>query len=428
MVKGKGVWLGLLLLLLLWPATSVFADEPVLNFDGGQIFVDEDVSLEPGETVNGDLGVFDGDLTVPQGSTINGDVFVTNGNADIAGQVHGDVGVINGDLTLSQTGQVQGEVFGMSGRLEIAGHVGGNLAVMFGDIKLQSTASVQGDLVVLSGSLEREAGAQVFGDELPEIPLPEIPIIPPKPERPALPPLPPQPPVPPQFHGPTPGQQFGRFVGRTFAAGFLSLLFIAVGVLIVFIWPRQTHKVADCIAALPVQSFGLGLLTFLIAAVLEAFAVVLMILIILVAAVLIGTVILIPIGLLLILLSVLLLLPVPLLLAGAVVLGWVGLADGIGQKILKVLNVTNVTPVSAVVVGLLATVPLAAFLWIIKPACCAWPFIILLTSAGLGAVIHTRFGRQSCRQPGTPGPGEVLPMEAMTEETGQPDGPPSHST
>ena len=105
-------------------------------------------------------------------------------------------------------------------------------------------------------------------------------------------------------------------------------MLVAMGVLVVVAWPKRTQKVADCIAATPVQSFGLGLLTFLIATGLEALAAVLMVVIILVAAVLIGTVILIPIGLLLILVSFLVLLPVPLALAGAMILGWVHWPSG----------------------------------------------------------------------------------------------------
>jgi hypothetical protein len=44
---------------------------------------------------------------------------------------------------------------------------------------------------------------------------------------------------------------------------------------------------------------------------------------------------------------------------------------------------------------------------------------------GLGAVFHTRFGRQSCNQAKTAAaPAEVLPAEAMDEEAGEPDLPP----
>jgi hypothetical protein len=194
-------------------------------------------------------------------------------------------------------------------------------------------------------------------------------------------------------------------------------------VLIVFIWPRPTRRVSECISAMPVQSFVLGLLTFLIAAVLEAFAAVLLILIVLVAAALISTVILIPVGLLLILLSVLVLLPVPLALMGGMVLGWVALAELVGQKLGKLLRGGAIQPLGATLLGLLITVPVAALLWVLRPACCAWPFIVLLTSVGLGAVFHTRFGRQDCNQ-AKAAETEVLPAEAMDEEAGAPDLPP----
>jgi hypothetical protein len=75
----------------------------------------------------------------------------------------------------------------------------------------------------------------------------------------------------------------------------------------------------------------------------------------------------------------------------------------------------------AVIAGLLVTVPMAATLWMVEPLCCAWPFVILLTSVGLGAVIHTRFGTHSCNGAPTATEPEVLPIEAMDEEAGQPD-------
>jgi cytoskeletal protein CcmA (bactofilin family) len=406
-------------------------------YEGGQLFVDEDVSLESGETFSGDLGMFNGDLTVPQGSTVNGDVFVANGDADIAGRINGDLAVMNGDLRLTETGRVRGDVFGMSGSQVIAGQVDGDLSVMFGSLYLQSPAMVEGDMIVVSGSLEREAGAQVLGEEMPEIPLPDLPFVPEQPKMPVIPVVPeisevPEMPAAPELSPPSPphvqpstlGQRIGRFFGRSMAAGFLSLLFVGMGLLVALVWPRSTRRVSDCIAAMPLQSFGLGLLTFLIAVVLESLALVLMVVIILIAAVMIGTVLLIPIGLLLILLSVLVLLPVPLALAAGMLLGWVGMADLVGRRALKVLGVRDGSPLGAVLAGLLITVPLAALLWVFNPGCCAWPFIILLTSVGLGAVFHTRFGTQSCLQAGAPAPSAVLPIDAMEDETGQPDLPP----
>jgi cytoskeletal protein CcmA (bactofilin family) len=437
-MRKRGLWVGLLLLLLLLPAATAWAGEPGIIYDNGRIFVDEDVSLEPGETFNGDLGVFNGDLTVPHDSVVNGDVFVTNGDAEIDGQIRGSLAVISGDLSLGEPGVAKGDVFTMNGDQEISGRVTGDLSVMFGNIELKETAFVDGNVIVLSGSLDREAGAQVRGDEMREIPLPDLPLIreriqvPERPEIPVAPELPqlPERTVPspmPQIRVDTPAQQFARFMGRVLAAGFFGLIFIALGTLIVIIWPRPTRRVTDCIATMPLQSFALGLLTFLIALVLEALAMVLMILIIMVAAALISTIILIPIGLLLILLSVLVLLPVPLALAAGMVLGWVALAELVGRQAIRMLKAGQVRSLGATLVGLIITVSVAALLWLIAPLCCGWPFVVLLTSIGLGAVFHTRFGTQSCGQSQPPAEPELLPAEAMDEEAGLPDEAPGNT-
>lgn len=445
MTKKGLLLLFLLALLLFVPASAALADGPRLNYDGGRIFIDEDVVLEPGETFEGDLGIFDGSLIIPAGSAVRGSVFVTNGDARIDGQVDGDVAVFNGDLRLAEGGRVTGDAFVMSGDQDISGQVDGDLSILFGDIVLRSTAVVGGDVAVLSGGLARDTGAQVRGEELSEIPFPKLPAIreradlPAIPEVPTIPPIPEMPElrelpqVPDRAEWPqrvrveTAGDRIGRFFGRMVSGGFFGLLFIAAGLLVVIVWPKATREVADCITVAPVQGFGLGLLTFLIALVLEAVAAVLMVVIVLVAAALISTVILIPIGLLLILLSVLVLLPVPLALAGAVILGWVGLAEVIGRRVLKLIKVDRVQSLGAVLVGLLLTVALATTLWLFQPLCCAWPFVILLTSVGVGAVIHTRFGRQSCREsssaPAAAPAAEALPPESMDEESGVPDGP-----
>jgi len=443
-MKKKGLWLGVLLLLLLLPASTVFADGPRIVTDDGRIFVDEDVSLEPGETMDGDLGVFNGDLSVPAGSAINGDAFVTNGGVEVSGTIAGSLAVIGGDLTLAQGAVVEGDLFVMSGDAEIAGRVRGDLSIWSGRGDLRDTAIVDGDLMSVSGSLERATGARVGGEELSDIRLPNLAIIRERIDVFKTPGRLVDLPWVPRDAGETPAQQFSRFLGRVIAAGFFSMIFVALGLLIVLIWPRPTRRVSECIGTMPAQSFVLGLLTFLIAAVLEALAGVLLILLIVIGAGLIGTVILSPVGLLLILLSVLVLLPVPLALLVGMVLGWVALAELIGHKVGKALRVRKLQPLGATLLGLLITVPVSAVLWVIEPCCCAWPFVILLTSIGLGAVFHTRFGKQDCRQPTPPstprqkagkretlpaeedekaGEPEALPAEAMDEEAGAPDQP-----
>jgi len=459
-MSKKVALLGLLVILLLWPASAAAADGRIVLQDGGQIFVDEDVVLIPGQTFEGELGVLRGNLTMPEGSTVNGDVFVVNGKATIAGRVAGNLAVVNQRLELAETGWVSGDVFGMSGDQDVAGQIRGNLSNLFGRLMLRSTAIVEGDLLVTAGHLEREAGAQVLGEQVSELRWPDMPFVErlreragelpipqqllptPKPPESLPVPAPPEPPrlrptpMPPEQRWPVPAEtareRMGHLLGRVVTAFVLGLLLMAAGLLTASVWPKASGQVSKCIATLPWQSFGLGLLSFLIAAGLEALAIVLMIVVILVGALMMGTVILIPIGLLVILLSVLVLLPVPLALIGGIVLGWVGLAQLIGQKLLKALKAAEPSPLGATLLGLLITVAAAVVLWILQPGCCAWPYIILLTSIGLGAVIHTRFGTRSCQgQPAAPVRGaapvealpvEALPVEAMDEEAGRPDG------
>jgi hypothetical protein len=434
-VNKIGVLLGLMLVMLLWPAGAVLADGPVVQQDGGKVYFDEDVTLESGEVLMGSLGLVNGDLTVPPGSTVRGDVFVTNGDAHIAGRVEGNVAVVSGDLTLASGSEVRGDVLGTGGNSDLAGTVMGDVSAMFGDLHVRSTAVLHGDLTVVSGTMVREAGAQVLGESMPNLRLPELPelrrVLPEVPELERVLPEVPEVPAVPEIRV-VPGRpdrdglgfHLGRFLARAAGAGTMTLLAVAVGLLLVLVWPRPVRRVAECITLMPVQSFGLGLLTFLLAAGLEALAGVLMILVILVAAVLMSTVVLIPIGLLFLLLAGLVLLPVPLVLAGGMLLGWVGLAEVVGQKVLRALKAREVKTLGSVLMGMLLTGALVGMLWILEPVCCGWLLAVLLSSVGLGAVFHTRFGRQACqRGQGTGSVGGPLPPEDMDDEVGRPDVP-----
>ena len=434
-MKKFGLLSVLMLLMLLWPAGAVLADGPVVQQDGGRVYFDEDVTLDPGEVTAGSLGLVNGDLVVPAGSTVRGDVFVTNGDADIAGRVEGNVAVVSGDLTLASGSEVRGDVLGTGGESDLAGSVMGDVSTMFGELHVRSTAVLHGDLTVVSGTMEREAGAQVLGESMPDLRLPRLPelqrvlpVVPEMPEMPEMPEIPAVPAVPMRPQRPDRdglGFQVGRFLARAAGAGTMTLLAVAVGLLLVLVWPRPVRRVAECITLMPVQSLGLGLLTFLLAAGLEALAGVLMILVILVAAVLMSTVVLIPVGLLLLLLAGLVLLPVPLALVGAMLLGWVGLAEVIGQRVLRALRAREVKTLGSVLMGMLLTGAVVAMLWILEPVCCGWLLAVLLSSVGLGAVFHTRFGRQDCQRGHAVATavGGPLPPEAMDDEAGRPDVP-----
>ena len=454
-MKRKWMALAVLVVLLLLPAGIASAQGPVGGSDGGQVFTGQDVSLDPGEVFEGDLSVIDGNLDMAEGSSILGDLFVTKGRAAIAGKVHGNAAIMGGEIDLVDTGQVVGDLFAMGGKHDLAGQVNGNVSILFGETILRSSAVVRGDLLAVPGDLTQEEGAQVKGEVVSSLSLPRAAGTS-EPERlpdvpsvaPATPRAPEQvPPVqvqPPSAQSHRFGDRLARFTGRLLAAMFLSLLVMGIGALIVLIWPRSTQRVDDCIAALPGQSLGLGLLTFFLAAALEVVAIFLMVLVILVGALLMATIVLIPVGLLLILLSGLLLLPVPLALAGGFLLGWVALAEIVGRKLLESLRVRDASQLAQVLLGLLVTLVPATVLWLIQPWCCGVPFVVVLTSIGLGAVFHTRFGTRTCQkesphlEPDMPAPGpaskvdseevsaeyDSLPADVMDQEAGLPDAPP----
>jgi len=382
----------LLYLLLFGAVSTVLAAEPSQEKDQSRIYVGEDVALEPGVSVNGDLGVLRGNLTVPEGCTVNGDLFVVGGDLSLAGRLNGNLVVLGGDVVLAGTGLVLNDSLSVGGQHEVSGHVRGSLSVFFGDVLLRSSAVVDGDLFVTPGHVERESGAKVRGQEV----LGTLPFWrgirlgagASEPENAGTPAGP---------QGPLAGTRGWGTLARVLSAALLTVGLWVVGILIVLIWPRHTGRVAECIASLPAQSFGLGLLSYLLAITLELLSIVGMVLIILLGALLTATVVLIPVGVALMVLAALLLFPVPLAMAAGVLVGWVGLARLIGRRLLSVGGARLVTPLAEVGLGLLITVPVAGGLWVLQPALCAWPFVALLTSIGLGAVFHTRFGTQTCR-------------------------------
>ena len=82
----------------------------------GRDVVDQDLVVEQGQTINGDVNVTNGDLTVY--GTIDGKATIVNGDAEIYGTITGDLTVITGgDITLYAGSDVQGNVVDMGGEV-----------------------------------------------------------------------------------------------------------------------------------------------------------------------------------------------------------------------------------------------------------------------------------------------------------------------
>ncbi|MGA7730295.1 MAG: hypothetical protein WCD37_03370 [Chloroflexia bacterium] len=110
----------------------------------GRTIFGSDLTIEEGETVQGNVSVTGGDLVVY--GTINGKAHVVDGDADIHGLVVGDLTIITGgSITLYEGSAVEGNV------------------VASGDIDLQDNSRVEGSVTSLGGAVIQGQNALVGG-------------------------------------------------------------------------------------------------------------------------------------------------------------------------------------------------------------------------------------------------------------------------
>ena len=298
------------------------------------------------ETLDGRI-IFGEDFTLEAGDAIDGDLVI-----------------LGGSVTLKDGSQVYGDVAIMGGSANVAGVVSGDLVIFGGSVDLESTAVVDGQVITFGGDIDRAEGATVRGTVVEGfeggVRIPGIPDIPNIPGIPNM-----------QVNGH--GFHWDNWLLRAFVRIFKVLisvvLIVVIGVLAVVFMPQPLERVSQAVLVAPVNSWIVGFLTAALAAI--------------ISGTLIATLCLAPFGGIL-----------GLALLIAAVLGWISLGLIVGLKVLEVLKVRNVTPVVAVAVGSTILSLLAAALWIISGCCLGWPFVGLVGSFGLGAVVLTRFGRQ----------------------------------
>lgn len=87
----------------LFGASAVYAQG-----NGDRVMIGNDLTIDKGEEVTGNVSVTNGDLTLL--GAVDGKVVVVGGDADIEGAVKGDVTVTNGNVTLGPTSNVVGNV------------------------------------------------------------------------------------------------------------------------------------------------------------------------------------------------------------------------------------------------------------------------------------------------------------------------------
>lgn len=281
-----------------------------------------------------------------------GDQIVTGGNFTLASDqvLTGSLLVFGGSALLEAGSVVEGDVVMFGGSLSSAGVVEGSLALIGGSAQLQASTVIEGDAISLGGSLARQPGAQVQGQlvtasELP-LRLPEISL--------------------PALRGELPRLEVGlQPLLDAFWFLFRTFLLAALGVLVVIFFPNATKRTANAALAQPLVSGGLGVLTLIVMPVL--------------LVVLAVTIILIPVSL-----------AGFLALGVALFFGWIAIGYELGERLAHNTHQTWAPAVSAGVgVFLVSLLAWGAAEFV---ACIGWIVPWVVFSAGLGAVILSRFG------------------------------------
>lgn len=286
------------------------------------------------------LALFAGPVAYAQAG--KGDEFVFNRTYVLrAGEtLDGGLTVVSGSATLEPGSLVRQDVAAFGSTLTIAGTVRGNVAAFGGTVRLQGTAIIEGDFAAFGSAVVREPGAIIRGDSIGVERGPRYSeVSPPPPTRSLL----------------------RRAILWQLGTLGWALFMVALGLVAVALAPRGVGRVADAVASEPVLTFGLGLLTFIV-------------------AILAGALLLIACGLGLL---------VWLALGVAILLGWVGVGLWVGRRLLAALRVRSTSPLAEVGAGTLLVTVLARLPW-----CAGFLFTVIVGCIGLGAVVVTRFGTQ----------------------------------
>lgn len=342
----------------------VFGDNYVLGAEqthsGDLAVLGGSATLESDSELDGNLAVFGGSFTAQKGAEINGDVIVFGGNVDIDGEINGDIAAIGGNVNLSETAVVDGDI----------GLIGGQVNQAEG-------ATVTGDVQGLTKFQNKFGSSDDDDDNTPSFD--------------GLPPIPPVAPVAPDIdHFDNGGYGVFGWIGRALGDIFWTLaLLVVLGVitwLVAAFMPEQMYNVRETLTTSAPLSFGLGLLTSIVA------------------------VVLIPIAILLVITICLAIVPIVgyIALGIATLFGWIVIGHILGERLLSAggrpqpgLIMSSIVGVS--VLTLLTNLPVIGLI-----ACIGFigkAIGSLIAMAGLGAVLLTRFGtRPYPVQAGSPPP------------------------
>ncbi|PJA12420.1 MAG: hypothetical protein COX65_08600 [Elusimicrobia bacterium CG_4_10_14_0_2_um_filter_56_8] len=120
----------------------------------------EDVLIEKGQTVNGDVAT---DKSITVNGVLNGDAVAVGGAQVIVnGEITGDLSAIGGPVAIA--GRVNGDVSSVGGPVTISGKVYGYVSSVGGNVELVGPGEVDGDISSLGGSVVKGAGTVHKGE------------------------------------------------------------------------------------------------------------------------------------------------------------------------------------------------------------------------------------------------------------------------
>jgi cytoskeletal protein CcmA (bactofilin family) len=358
--------------------TPVLAQNPSDRFDpfndGGQVIFGRNFTLEAGEEINGDLAVFGGNVTTEPDSTVNGDLAAIGGNLIIDGTVNGDVGALGGQITIA--GTVNGDVGAMGGAISVtdSANVDGDIGAIGGEVNVADGATVTGRVKVVGDEGTRDYSRGNDDNQN-------------KDDRAgSTPPIPdgPRPPDDPfdhfgkdDFGSSYSSGVFGwfvRLVGDVVSTIALVIVLGLISWLVAAFMPEQMLNVRNALSESAALSFGVGLITMLVS---------------------------IFVGVLLVITICLMFIPIIgwILLAVASLLGWIVIGQMFGERLLAASGRGDAGFIQSTIVGVVILTLLTSMPVIGQVPCIGWALgfvggIIgaILSTAGLGAVLLTRFG------------------------------------
>lgn len=338
---------------LLILAAPALAQEPGKD----EVVFGENFVLESEQTHRGDLAILGGNATLESNSVQDGDLFVLGGN-----------------LTAESASTIEGDLAVFGGNVKISGTVNGDVGVLGGNVDLADAAVVNGNVGLVGGHLDQAPGATVTGDVqgLNRFRTDFDPF-----EDHDRAPGAPIPPAPPGGFGEARSAGVFYWVGKVFGDIFWNVALLVVLGLITWLvtafMPEQMFNVRQTLTGSAPLSFGVGLLTSIVAAVLVPVAVILLITICLAIVPIVAYV----------------------ALGIATLFGWIVIGHVIGERLLTASGRSQPGLVFSSIVGV-SVLTLIAKMPVIGLIDCigfiGTMFGALVAMVGLGAVLLTRFG------------------------------------